>query len=159
MRITSFAKMPAKHRLRLVRAKRAASRSVDPRGHRVGCLIACAGGEEFLGATASRTRAIGSTCAERMALDQWYFDRSHPAPVVCYLVGNFMRESWKKHFVCTPCGTCLEMFLELFVDQNLDKLKFICGSWDLKRVLVADLDELFPQFGKGGWPYETKGVR
>ena len=68
-------------------------------------------------------------------------------------------DRWKKHFVCTPCGTCLEMFLELFVDQNLDKLKFICGSWDLKRVLVADLDELFPQFGKGGWPYETKGVR
>jgi len=46
------------------------------------------------------------------------------------------------------------MFLGFFVRQKLKKLKFICGSWDLNRVLFVDLSELFPQYSKGGWPYK-----
>jgi len=39
------------------------------RGHRIGCVIKCKNGDLFYGATNVRSRTIGSTCAERMALD------------------------------------------------------------------------------------------
>ena len=113
----------------------------------------CTDGSTYQGATTTRTRAIGSTCAERMALDQWYFKHPKKDPAICYLVGTFDRESWQDNFICTPCGVCLEMFLELLIQRKLKKLKFMCGNWKLSKVLIADLSELFPQFGKGGWPY------
>jgi len=49
------------------------------RGHRIGCVIKCKNGDLFYGATNVRSRTIGSTCAERMALDQVFFHRNrHP---------------------------------------------------------------------------------
>lgn len=46
----------------------AAEHSISSSGHKVGCAILCENGEIFKGATNSRMRAIGSTCAERMAV-------------------------------------------------------------------------------------------
>ncbi|MDD2732074.1 MAG: hypothetical protein PHI53_02665 [Candidatus Pacebacteria bacterium] len=37
--------------------------------NKIGCVILCKNGDEFYGAVMDRTRAIGSTCAERMAVD------------------------------------------------------------------------------------------
>ena len=160
MRLISYKKLSEKDKKFLVFAKQVAKRSVSFKKHKIGCVLLCEDGSTYLGATVARTRAIGSTCAERMALDQWYFDGAKSNPQVCYLVGKLDRKSWKNNFICTPCGVCLEMFLELFIQRNLKKLKFVCGSWTLKRVLMADLSELFPQIGKGGWPYtKYRGIR
>lgn len=160
MHIVSFKKIPDKDQKLLLLAKDTAGRSVSQKGHKVGGVILCSDGSTYLGATVARTRAIGSTCAERMALDQWYFNNSKSNPVTCYLIGKFNRKSWKNNLICTPCGVCLEMFLELIVQLGLRKLKFVCGNWILNKVLLADLKELFPQHGKGGWPYVNNiGVR
>ena len=154
MRFINFNKIISKDRRLLVSARKVAEHSVTGRGHRVGCIVVCADGSMDSGATIARTRAIGSTCDERMALDQWYFSSPKSNPEACYLVGMFERGSWEDNFICTPCGVCLEMFLELMADRKLKKLRFICTNWKLSRVLIADLSELFPQLGKGGWPYK-----
>lgn len=141
-------------------AKEVAEHSVPENSHKVGCAFVCMGNLIFKGATAVRTRAIGSTCAERMALDQWYFSKQKTNPRTCYLVGKLNRNSWRDSFICTPCGSCLEMYLELVVSRKLRNLKLVCANWKLSRVLVANLSDLFPQVGKGGWPYTKHiGVR
>ncbi len=154
MHITNYQKVSKKDQLLLRLAKDAAEQSVSQGRHKVGCILLCGNGSAYAGATALRTRVIGSTCAERMALDKWYFSGTKEIPRTCYLVGIFDRKNWNNNFICTPCGVCLEMFLELITDQKVGKLKFICSSWKLNRVLSADLSELFPQPGKGGWPYK-----
>lgn len=155
MRLIQFTTLPQQDQEFLKTAKAIASRSVTLREHKVGCVLACADQTTFLGATAARTRAIGSTCAERMAVDQWYFARRpKPEPRTCYVVGTFDRASWRDMYTCTPCGNCLEMFLELFIAERLRRFWFVCGSWNLQRILLAELAELFPQYGKGGWPYK-----
>ncbi|MEK7078119.1 MAG: cytidine deaminase [Patescibacteria group bacterium] len=160
MRLTSYKKLSEEDKNFLISAKKTAERSVTLKGHKIGCLIICSDGSTYLGATAARTRVVGSTCAERMALDQWYFSDAKTDPQICYLTGVLNRISWRDDFVCTPCGACLEMFLELFVERNLKSLKFVCSNWRLNKVLIADLSELFPQIGKGGWPYiKHKGIR
>lgn len=153
MRIVSYKKISNNDRKLLILAKKNAGRSVSDKGHKVGCIILCSDKSKYLGATVARTRSIGSTCAERMALDQYYFDNTRAKPVSCYLVGSLNRESWNEKLICTPCGVCLEMFLEILIAKKLKKIRFVCGSWDLTRVLIANLSDLFPQLGKGGWPY------
>lgn len=56
-------------------------------GHQIGCVIKCKNGNKFLGATNIRSRAIGSTCAERMALDQMYFYKNKH-PQICVIIGK-----------------------------------------------------------------------
>lgn len=160
MRIVNYNKILSQDKKFLLSAKMAAERSVTENKHRVGCILICANGPIYKGATVARTRAIGSTCAERMALDQWYFSNIQSLPTTCYIIATFDRASWSDNSICTPCGVCLEMFLELFIAQKLNKLRFVCGNWKLTRALITDLRELFPQVGKRGWPY-TKyiGIR
>ena len=157
MKIINYKEISIRDRQLLLSTKKVAERSITQKKHKVGCTIICANGSIYQGATAARTRVIGSTCAERMALDQWYFNHPKTDPITCYLVGTFNRESWRDNSICTPCGVCLEMFLELLVQRKLKKLIFICSNWKLNKVLITDLRELFPQFGKGGWPY-TKNI-
>ena len=160
MNLVSYKRLSKKDKKFLVLAKDVSEHSVSLKKHKIGCVLLCEDGSTYLGATVARTRAIGSTCAERMALDQWYFNGSKSNPETCYLVGKLDRKSWKEDFICTPCGVCLEMFLELFVQMKLKKLRFVCGNWKLSRALIADLSELFPQVGKGGWPYtKYRGIR
>lgn len=128
----------------------AAEHSVSNSGHKVGCAILCKNGEIFKGATNSRTRAIGSTCAERMAVDQLYFHHNKK-PNIFALAGTFSREGWSNDFVCTPCGVCLEMLFEMVLDLNLDDLDFLCPNWNKNKILKIKLSELYPQFGKGKW--------
>ncbi len=158
MHLTSYKKLSKDDKNFLISAKKTAERSVTLKRHKIGCVIVCADGSTYSGATVARTRAIGSTCAERMALDQWYFSDAKMNPQTCYLIGTLDRVSWCDDFVCTPCGVCLEMFLELFVARNLKSLRFVCSNWKLSRALTADLSEFFPQVGKGGWPYTKHKV-
>lgn len=131
-------------------AFKAAEHSVSKSGHKVGCAILCEGGKTFVGATNERSRAIGSSCAERIAVDQFYF-HNYRKPKSCALVGTFNRFGWSENFLCTPCGVCLEMFQELIIDLDLKDLDFLCLSWDKSKIFRIKLSELYPQIGKGKW--------
>lgn len=138
----------SKEELRLInKAKTIAEKTVSDFGHKVGCVIKCQNGQEFSGATNVRTRTIGSTCAERMALDQMFFYANHK-PETCVLIGKFPNVNWRKKWsndkICTPCGTCLETFRQVVESLRLKDLKFLCSSWNKKRVLRIKLSELFP---------------
>lgn len=128
----------------------AAEHSVSSSGHKVGCSIICENGDMFIGATNSRSRAIGSTCAERMAVDQLYFHKNK-RPIIIALIGTFTREGWSDDYICTPCGVCLEMFFEMTLELNINELDFLCLSWNQNKILRIKLSELYPQFGKGRW--------
>ncbi len=149
MKLTSFKRAGKIDQSFLLLAKQTAGKSVAEKKHRVGCILLCADKSLYKGATITRTRVIGSTCAERMALDSWYFNGKKSVPSVCYLVGTLDRKGWSNDYICTPCGVCLEMFLSLLAKQGVKHLEFVCANWTLSRVLRADLGELFPQIGKG----------
>ncbi len=155
MKILNIKKVPRDDKQLLLRAKDVAQKTVSPKEHKIGCVVVVGSGSAYEGASVSRTRAIGSTCAERMAVDRLYFSGDKSRVATCYLVGRLDRQSWKDNFICTPCGVCLEMFLELMISKKGRDIRFVCASWDLSRVLTANLSELFPQVGKGGWPYRN----
>ena len=140
-----------KHEKNLMeQAFNAAEHSGSILGHKVGCAILCENKEMFVGATNSRSRAIGSTCAERMAVDQMYF-HGNRKPKIFVIAGTFIREGWSNDFVCTPCGVCMEMFFEMALDLKLNDLEFLCPNWNKDKILKIKLSELYPQFGKGKW--------
>lgn len=116
----------------------------------VGAAILSNKGKIFCGATVLRTRAIGSTCSERMALDQLYFEGDQ-VPITICTIGTFSRPGWQDDYLCTPCGVCLEMFLEATKFFNVHDIDFICSSWDKSKIIKTSLNELFPQISKGNW--------
>lgn len=158
MKIIKFSRLAKDSQSEIRKAKSESRKSVTSRGHSVGCIVA-SGKDKAYGVTLARSRAIGSTCAERMALDQWNYKFPDQNPSRIYLIGNFNRDSWRTDYICTPCGACLEMFLEYMLSKQLKDLVFFCANWDLSMVLSVKLSELFPQFGKGNWPYRRRPVR
>lgn len=122
----------------------AAKKSVTGAGHMVGTAIMCENGEIYTGATNARSRVIGSTCAERMAVDQLYFG-NNKKPKLIVSVGILKLDDWSEDFVCTPCGVCLEMIRELIMSLNIDDIDFLFSSWNQKRFLRSSLKELLPQ--------------
>ncbi|MFA5742643.1 MAG: hypothetical protein WCX77_02665 [Candidatus Paceibacterota bacterium] len=128
------------------KAFKSAENSISDKGHKVGCAILDANGNIHVGATNVRSRVIGSTCAERMAMDSVWFKKQ--TPKICVLVGKFNRSGWSDDLICTPCGVCLEMFFESINDFGLEDLPFICAAWDRSRILKINLSELYPQIGK-----------
>jgi len=103
-----------KGELKLLQKTRLVARqSISDSSHQIGYIIKCENDEEFLGAVNVRSRTIGSTCAERMALDQMYFHKNQH-PQICVIVGKLPKTDWRRKWsdrkICTPCGVCLEMF-------------------------------------------------
>ena len=131
----------------LKKARKTAERAVSDLGHQIGCVIKCRNGDEFFGATNIRSRTIGSTCAERMALDQMYFHKNR-YPKVCAIVGKLPQTDWRRKWsdskICTPCGVCLETFRQAIQSLKLKDLNFLCSDWSGKRILRAKLSDLFP---------------
>lgn len=150
MKFTTHKQLPKNIQEYIDEAFKVAEKSVSDNGHKVGSILVCEDGDIFCGATLSRTKAIGSTCAERMALDQLWFANKKNLQT-CITVGTFNRPGWKNSYICTPCGVCLEMFFEFKLWAKLDTINFILPSWDKTKVLNISLEELFPQIGKGEW--------
>lgn len=150
MSIDDFKALNSEEKKFLEEVKGIAEKSVADGKSHVGALIIGTKGGIYRGATIARTRAIGSTCSERMALDQLYFGGDE-APKVVFTIGTFSRPGWKNNFICTPCGVCLEMFFESTKFFNISNVDFICSSWDMTRILRCKLEELFPQIDKGNW--------
>ena len=66
----------------ILNAFEVSERSVSRNRHKIGCAILCENKDIFIGAVNERTKAIGSTCAERMAVDQLYF-YGNKKPILC----------------------------------------------------------------------------
>ena len=81
MKIVNYKNLNKEEKNLLEKAHNTAEKTISGMGHRIGCVIKCWDGKEFLGVTNIRSRTIGSTCAERMALDQMHFYKNkllHP---------------------------------------------------------------------------------
>lgn len=144
MKYEDFSELSDKEQLLISKAFDASEHSVSPSGHKVGSAILCDNEKIYLGATNTRSRAIGSTCAERMAVDQMAFHGGEK-PELIALVGFLKREKWTEDNIITPCGVCLEMYWELTMRLGLDDLEFLCTSWNKDRVLRVKLTELYPR--------------
>jgi len=147
MEIISFNKLTHGELDLINKAQATAKKSASDLGHQIGCIVRCSGGEEYFGATNIRSRNIGSTCAERMAFDQMYFN-GNAVPEICVLIGNLpdaiWRPQWSEDNICTPCGVCLETMRQITQALKVDDLDLLCSSWNKKRILRAKLSELFP---------------
>lgn len=144
MNYIKYSELSEKERLLIEKALGASKHSVSPAGHKIGSAILCKDGDTFVGATNTRSRTIGSTCAERMAVDQMFY-HGNKYPVLCVLVGFLKRDKWTKDSICTPCGVCLEMYWEMIMKLGADDIDFLCVSWNKKRILKAKLTELYPR--------------
>lgn len=144
MKFVQFSLLEKKEKRLINSAINAAKHSVSEKGHKIGCAILCKNGNIFVGATNSRSRAIGSTCSERMAVDQLYF-HGNKNPILCAIVGLHKRKGWTESTICTPCGVCLEMFWEMIMDLDMIDFNFICSSWNKKKILKIKLSDLYPQ--------------
>lgn len=144
MKYEKFSELSDKERLLIERAFEASEHSVSPSGHKVGSAILCNNEEIYLGATNTRSRAIGSTCAERMAVDQMAF-HGNETPELVALVGLLQRDKWSENNIITPCGVCLEMYWELIMRLGMEDVEFLCTSWNKVRVLRIKLTELYPR--------------
>lgn len=143
MHYLSWEKLDNSQQSLLQAAKGIAQKSVSQNQHKVGCAI-LGNKDTYEGATISHPRIIGSTCAERMAIDKLILSEDKPA--LCAVVGRLNRDNWQSDSLCTPCGLCLEMFWELQMKTGLGDIDFICANWDLNKILVIKLSELFPRF-------------
>lgn len=144
MKYEKFSELSDKERLLIEKAFEASEHSVSPSGHKVGSAILCNNEEIYLGATNTRSRAIGSTCAERMAVDQMAF-HGNETPELVALVGLLQRDKWSENNIITPCGVCLEMYWELIIRLGMEDVEFLCTSWNKVRVLRIKLTELYPR--------------
>ena len=144
MKYEKFSELSDKERLLIKKAFEASEHSVSPAEHKVVSAILCENDEIYLGATNTRSRAIGSTCAERMAVDQMVF-HGKEKPQLVALVGFLQREKWTEDNIVTPCGVCLEMYWEMIMRLGLEDLEFLCTSWNKDRILRAKLTELYPR--------------
>ncbi len=79
----TYADLDEKERLLVDKAFEAVNHSEAPLGHKIGLVIFCENSQIFQSATNIRSRAIGSTCAESIAVDQmFYYGNKHPKLVV-----------------------------------------------------------------------------
>lgn len=150
MEILNYKKLNFRDKENINRAKKIALKSITNKKTYVGVVILGDRGGIYGGVTLARTRAIGSTCAERMALDQLFF-KGREKPKIVYMIGIFERLGWREDYICTPCGVCLEMFFESIKFFNIDEIKFICSSWNKKNIIKCSLKDLFPKYGNQEW--------
>jgi len=149
MEVISRSALTKEERKLLATARVAAKGTFSDLGHQIGCVIKCKNGAIFSGATNIRTRTVGSTCAERMALDQVFFHKNRN-PELCVIVGKLPQTKWRRkwadHNICAPCGVCLESFKQAAQILRLKDIDFLCSSHDGKKILRAKLSELLPSF-------------
>lgn len=136
-----------KNNFELIKLKKIANKSYPKNGNRIGAVLICEGGKYFFGFTIKRSTVLGSTCAERMALDNWFQDKEKPKPVKLILTGMISRNGWKDCHICYPCGSCRELYHQFIHSNDLKNFYFECYSWDLLHSDMKSLRELL-YYGK-----------
>ncbi|OGZ67628.1 MAG: hypothetical protein A3D35_02580 [Candidatus Staskawiczbacteria bacterium RIFCSPHIGHO2_02_FULL_34_9] len=131
----------------LNKLKEIAEKSYPEDKHKIGAVLICENSKYFSGFTIRRSTVLGSTCAERMVLDNWYQDSARPKPIKIILVGKILRPNFNETHICYPCGMCRELYHQFIQINKIEDFTFECHSWDLKNNDTKTLKELL-YYGK-----------
>lgn len=109
---------------------------------RVGCVIE-SDTRRWLGANAKPGASwLGTTCAERMALDQFRFDgigkRIGHIVVYATCINNPFQQA------LAPCGNCRELTSDVLGDLGQDDVDIYMAVEGKQLVTIAPLTELLP---------------
>ena len=118
-------------------AKRAFPRSRDVR---IGAVV-IADGKRFEGANVVKERFVGSTCAERMALDQALFAGVKKIERMVIIGKN---DELPFEEVASPCGNCRQMLVDVLADLRQEDLEIILSNSDKSKIMVTSVKELLP---------------
>lgn len=131
-----------KKNINLIELKTIADKSFPENRNRIGAVIFCEDGTFYTGFTIRRSSILGSTCAEKMALDNWFQGPRNSMPVKMILIGKIMRDGWDNSCVCYPCGSCRELFHQFTHVFKVKNFVFNCYSWDEKNKDIKNIKEL-----------------
>lgn len=126
----------------LSKLKEFAENSFPKSGNKIGAVLICEDNKFYFGFTIKRSTVLGSTCAERMALDNWFQDPNKTKPIKLILVGKIMRTGWDETHICYPCGVCRELYHQFMHLNKITSFIFECHSWDMKNSDTRTLKEL-----------------
>lgn len=126
----------------LIKLKEIALKSFPAHRNKISAALICENGKVFTGFTIRRSSILGSTCAERMALDNWFQDDEKPKVVKLILIGKIMRDGWDDTHICYPCGVCRELYHQFTYINEIKDFRFDCYSWDLKNRDIKSIKDL-----------------
>lgn len=126
----------------LKEVKEVAKNSIPVDGNNIGAVLFCRNGKRYFGFTIKRSTVLNSTCAERMALDNWFQDKKRTKPIKLILIGLIKRPGWNNNHVCLPCGVCRELYHQFLWENKIKNFVFECYSWNKKNKFVKRIKDL-----------------
>ena len=125
----------------LLRAEEAAKMAF-PRNRdvRIGAVVV-ADDKRFEGANVVKERFVGSTCAERMALDRALFAGVKKIKRVV-IIGENDESPFEE--VTAPCGNCRQMLIDVLTDLRQEDIEMILSNSDKSKIIKTSLLELLP---------------
>jgi cytidine deaminase len=114
-------------------------------GYQVGAAVLLENGQVVTGSNQENAAYPSGLCAERTAL--FYANAQYPnSPVVAVAIAAFNKGDYSKD-VCTPCGSCRQVFAEIEMRYNKQVRIIMCGRDQIYE--VDSIQALLPlSFGK-----------
>ena len=119
-------------------AKKAYPRDRDVR---IGVVLVADGDKKFEGANVVRERFVGSSCAERMALDKALFAGIKKIERLIIIGEN---NDCPFEEVIAPCGNCRQMLFDTLDDLEQSDIEIILSNSDKSKIVKTSLLELLP---------------
>ena len=119
-----------------------ATKKVFPRDYdvRIGVVLV-ADGKRFEGVNIVRERFVGSSCAERMALDRALYEGIEKIERLV-IVGINRQKPFEE--VVAPCGNCRQMLFDTLDDLGQEDIEIILSNSDKSKIVKTKLSELLP---------------
>jgi len=108
---------------------------------RIGVVLVADGNKKFEGANVVRERFVGSSCAERMALDKALFAGIKKIERLVIIGEN---NDCPFEEVTAPCGNCRQMLFDSLDDLGQRDMEIILSNSDKSKIVVCKLTELLP---------------
>jgi cytidine deaminase len=127
-------------------ARKATQTSYAPySGYNVGAAVLLENGQIVTGSNQENAAYPSGLCAERTAL--FYANAQYPdSPVVAVAITAFNKGDYSEE-VCTPCGSCRQVFAEIEMRYGKPVRIIMCGKNDIYE--VDSIQSLLPlSFGK-----------
>ena len=122
-------------------AQEKSKKTFSANGTMIGVAILGQSGRIYTGAAVSWEKYVGSTCAERMALDQLAINTGE-VPILAVVTGHTGKNPTST--IITPCGKCRQMFHDYISLLGRKDLDFVLSSWDQKNIVRTRLSKLLP---------------
>ncbi|MDR1809916.1 MAG: cytidine deaminase [Prevotella sp.] len=115
-------------------------------GYQVGAAVLLENGQIVTGSNQENAAYPSGLCAERTAL--FYANAHYPdTPVAAVAIAAFNKGDYSEE-VCTPCGSCRQVFAEIEMRYNKPVRIIMCGRKEIYE--VESIQALLPlSFGKG----------